>query len=286
MNFPPATLAQALAWLRAQGQPPVAAQTLLLHALGQPQHARSWLLTHDDLALPATAQAWLAQALARLQDDEPLAYVLGWQAFYGLDLQLSSAVLVPRPDTETLVDWALAVLPADGHVLDLGTGSGAVALALKAQRPELAVWASDASPAALAMAQANAQRLGLAITWAQGTWLHALPPDAPRFDAIVANPPYIAEADPHLPALRHEPMQALTSGPDGLDDLRQIIASATPHLRPGGWLLLEHGYDQAAAVQALLHSAGYCAVQSRTDLAGHWRCSGAQWTPTPPTATP
>jgi release factor glutamine methyltransferase len=181
------------------------------------------------------------------------------------------------------VDWALEVLstgpaaatPAQ-RVLDLGTGSGAIALALKASRPTLDVWATDMSLAALAVAQANAQRLQLEVTFSQGAWLAALPAGTPLFDVIVSNPPYVADRDTHLEALRYEPSQALTSGSDGLDDIRQIISAAPVHLQPGGWLLLEHGYDQATAVRELLTLAGFTQVQSRRDLAGIERCSGGQ----------
>jgi len=162
------------------------------------------------------------------------------------------------------------------RVLDLGTGSGAIALALKASRPALDVWATDMSPAALAVAQANARRLQLEVTFSQGPWLAALPVGTPLFGGIVSNPPYIADQDPHLAALCHEPTQALTSGADGLDDIRQIISAAPVHLQPGGWLLLEHGYDQAEAVRALLMQSGFTQVQSRRDLAGIERCSGGQ----------
>ena len=189
---------------------------------------------------------------------------------------MDARVLDPRPDTETLVDWALELLAplAAPRVLDLGTGSGAIALALQHQRPDAQVSAVDASTDALAVAQANAARLGLAVQFARGDWLRGV---AGQFDVIVSNPPYIAAADPHLAALRHEPLQALASGADGLDDIRSIVAQAPTHLQPGGWLLLEHGWDQAEAVQALLRAAGGEQVQSRKDLAGIARCSGGQW---------
>ena len=182
-------------------------------------------------------------------------------------------MLVPRPDTETLVDWALELLPTNGRVIDLGTGSGAIALALQHARPDVWVRAVDASADALAVAQANAQRLQLAVQFAQGNWLDGV---QDGFDLVVSNPPYIASADHHLAALKHEPLQALASGLDGLDDIRSIIHQAPKHLLPGGWLLLEHGYDQAATVRALLAAAGLHNAQSRRDLAGIERCSGAQ----------
>ena len=250
------------------------AQLLLLHALGRTAQERAWLVAHDDEALSINSEhAWQA-ALARRLAGEPLPYITGWAAFYGLELQVDARVLCPRADTETLVDWALALLPPAACVIDLGTGSGAIALAFKHQRPDIQMYARDISDYALAVAQANAQRLSLKIAFSQGAWLTGL---SQAFDAIVSNPPYIADADPHLAALAHEPKQALTSGADGLDDLRAIIAQAPACLKPGGWLLLEHGYDQASAVRQLLQAKGFVAVQSRKDLAGIERCSGGRW---------
>lgn len=282
------TLAQTLAGLQQRGLERLDAQLLLLHVLGLPDTQRGWLLAHDTDVLPASCVAPLQTLTQRRLSGEPLAYLTGSKAFYGLNLRVNPDVLVPRSDTETLVNWALEVLtpPASTahpapHVLDLGTGSGAIALALKSTHTALEVWATDMSAAALATAQGNAQRLGLTVHFAQGAWLAALPPGAPRFDCIAANPPYIAEDDAHLSALRHEPTQALTSGADGLDDLRQIITQAPAHLLPGGWLLLEHGFDQAAAVCQGLVERGFVEVQSRQDLAGMARCSGGQWPATP-----
>lgn len=281
MTHTPATLAQALAELQRRGLERLDAQLLLLHVLGQPVTQRGWLMAHDtDVLLPAH-EATLNTLVQRRLAGEPLAYLTGYKAFYGLELQVSPNVLVPRPDTETLVDWVLELLPSNAaRVLDLGTGSGAIALALKATQPKLDVWATDMSPAALAVAQANAQRLQLEVTFNQGPWLAALPAGTPRFDAIVSNPPYIADQDPHLAALGFEPIQALTSGADGLDDLRQIIRAAPAHLQAGGWLLLEHGYDQSATVRQLLTQNGFGQVQSRRDLAGIERCSGGRLAPT------
>ena len=276
----PATVAQALRWAQAQHLDRLDAQLLVLHALGRGAQERAWLLAHDTDALPDAAHATLQAAVLRRAAGEPLAYITGHKEFFGLDLQVDAHVLVPRPDTETLVEWALQVLPALSHtpvrVVDLGTGSGAIALALKHTRPELLVHAVDFSTDALAVAQANAQRLQLDVQFAQGSWLEGVPSDQ-RFDAIVSNPPYIASADHHLAALKHEPLQALASGADGLDDIRAIIRQARDHLSPGGWLLLEHGYDQAPAVRALLVAAGWHTVQSCRDLAGIERCSGGQW---------
>ena len=268
------TLGSALRQLQTGGLPRLEAQMLLLHALGQPPQARAWLLAHDDDALPADAAARLHALATRRLAGEPMAYLTGEKHFHGLRLRVDARVLDPRDDTETLVDWALALLPADAprRVLDLGTGSGAIALAIAHARPQARVTAVDASADALTVARANAGQLGLAVTLHHGDWL--APVAGERFDLIVSNPPYIAEGDAHLPALAHEPRSALVSGADGLDDLRRIVATAPAPLAPGGWLLLEHGWDQAAAVRALLTDAGFTQVQSRRDLAGIERCSG------------
>jgi release factor glutamine methyltransferase len=201
---------------------------------------------------------------------------VGEKEFHGLSLQVDPRVLVPRPDTETLVEWALQCLQGRTAptVLDLGTGSGAIALAIQHARQEALVAEVDRSAAALAVARANAQRLGLAVRFAEADWLEGADAD---LDLVVSNPPYVAAGDPHLAALRHEPLGALASGADGLDDIRRIVEDAPAHLREGGWLLLEHGYDQAAAVRALLMRRGFVQVQSRDDLAGIARCSGGIW---------
>ncbi|MBI5907313.1 MAG: peptide chain release factor N(5)-glutamine methyltransferase, partial [Burkholderiales bacterium] len=241
--------------------------------------------THADLLArpetpvigPAGEQflAWVARRAA----GEPLAYITGSKAFFGLDLQVDARVLVPRPDTETLVEWALqclaeADMPPSARVLDLGTGSGAVALALKKSLPALEVTAVEASVDALAVARANAQQHHLPVDFIHGNWFVNV---SRHFHLIVSNPPYVADADPHLAALTHEPLQALAAGPDGLDDIRQIIEQAPAHLHPQGWLLLEHGYDQAQAVRGLLVQNGFTEVQSRADLSGIARCSGGRW---------
>lgn len=252
-------------------------ELMLLFALGLPPTKRAWLRTHSTDELPQTAVSdFLHLCQARL-DGVPLAYLTGERGFYGLTLHVDSRVLDPRPDTETLVDWALDVLQSQAapRVADLGTGSGAVALAIQNQRPDAVVWGVDASTQALEVAQANADRLGLTVHFTQGNWLSP-PPDQLQH-LIVSNPPYIPEDDPHMAALRHEPRQALTSGPDGLHDIRSIIAQAPACLRNGAWLLLEHGYDQASAVQALFEQQGFVHVQSRKDLGGHVRCTGGQW---------
>jgi len=256
------------------------AQMLLLDALGRSASDRSWLLAHDTDLLPDVYLATFLTRVHRRMAGEPLAYITGVKEFYGLSLRVDARVLDPRADTETLVDWALELLL--GHpgarVVDLGTGSGAIALALKHQRPDLQVCAVDASSEALDVARGNAKRLGLDVQFTRGSWLEAV---TQRFDAIVANPPYVRAGDPHLTTLRHEPLQALTSGADGLDDIRAIISHAPARLQDGGWLLLEHGYDQAGAVCALLLDAGFSETQSRRDLAGVARCSGATWRHSP-----
>lgn len=272
------TLAARLAALKAAGIPLLEARQLLLLALQRDPHDRAWLAAHDDETLDAPATARLDALLARHAAGEPMAYLRGEQAFFGLTLRVDRRVLAPRPDTETLVQWALDVLaerPDAARVIDLGTGSGAIALALKHQRPALWMHASDASADALAVARENAARLGLALDLHHGAWLAAVPGE--HFDAIVSNPPYITEGDPHLPALAHEPIGALTAGADGLDDIRTIVQQAPDALLPGGWLLLEHGHDQAPAVQTLLRQRGFEAVDGRTDLAGIVRCSGGRW---------
>ncbi len=270
------TLAQALAQAHTLGLARIDAQLLLLHAVGRPDAGRAWLLAHDTDALDETTHTQFIALCQRRVAGEPVAYLTGRKEFYGLPLQVDARVLDPRPDTETLVDWALEVIAplASPRVVDLGTGSGAIALALQSQRTDAQVLAVDASADALAVAQANAERLGLPVQFQQANWLMGV--EGP-FDAIVSNPPYIASADPHLAALTHEPLQALASGADGLEDIRAIVSQAPTHLRPGGWLLLEHGYDQADAVQALLAAQGFVRVQSRNDLADIARCTGGQW---------
>jgi release factor glutamine methyltransferase len=262
------TLAQSLQSAQTLGLARIDAQLLHLHALGRAPHDRAWLLTHDNDVLPAEVQERLEAWLQRRLAGEPIAYITGFKEFFGLRLQVDARVLDPRPDTETLVEWALTLLPADRalRVLDLGTGSGAVALAIQHERPTCQVTAVDASADALAVARSNAQQLGLPVQCVLSHWMDEVPGP---FELIVSNPPYVAEGDPHLAHLTHEPLQALTSGADGLGDIRQIIAQAPSRVAPGGW-------DQAAAVQDLLHRAGWVHVQSRQDLAGTERCTGGQ----------
>jgi release factor glutamine methyltransferase len=280
------TVAQALSEARSAGLDKLDADLLLLLAHGVPaaelDKGRSWLLAHDTDAVAPSMYAHFQQLVARRRSGEPLAYVTGRKEFFGIDLAVDHRVLIPRPDTETLVEWALALWVAApgektrpmGRLLDLGTGSGAIALAIKRASPALAVDAVDASANALVVARANAQRLGLDVVFLHGSWFE---PVHGLYDCIVSNPPYVADGDPHLPALAHEPLAALTSGPDGLRDIRCILAGAPRHLAPGGWLLLEHGFDQGPAVQALLTGAGFRDVSVRQDLAGHWRCTGGRW---------
>jgi release factor glutamine methyltransferase len=275
------TTTQAIAHAMAHGLERRDAQLLVLFALGRllpggTGAARAWLLSHDSDTLDAGSQSRFDAALQRRRSGEPFAYITGHQEFFGLDFEVDARVLVPRPDTETLVEWALDLLPKDSRskVIDLGTGSGAIALALKYHRPKAQIKALDFSEEALQVAKNNANRLGLNVDFLQGRWLTAV---HDVFDVIVSNPPYIANQDAHLENLRHEPLQALASGTDGLDDLRTITLQARTAITHGGWLLLEHGYDQASAVRALLSNAGFSSVQSRRDLAGIERCSAGQW---------
>lgn len=270
---PPDSIAAALQTARESGIDRFDAHRLLGTVLARP---RSWLLAHEDEALdPATARRYTT-LLARRAAGEPLAYVLGEKEFFGLRLEVTPDVLIPRADTETLVEWALELLPGDVEtaVADLGTGSGAIALALAAQRPAARVTAVDASPAALAVAERNARQLGLAVEWRLSDWFSAL--EGRRFPLIVSNPPYVAEGDAHLSALSHEPQRALTSGPDGLAAIRHIVACATGFLTAGAWLLIEHGFDQAGEVQRLMEAAGYERIATRRDLGGQPRCTGGR----------
>ncbi|WP_457420907.1 peptide chain release factor N(5)-glutamine methyltransferase [Roseateles sp. P5_E7] len=264
------TVDEALSLARQLGVERGDAQALIGHLTGQ---GRAWLITHGDALAPGAEEA-----LHRLAAGEPLAHLTGWQPFHGLMLQVTPATLIPRPDTETLVDWALellADLPGQPSVVDLGTGCGAIALAIKAACPRAQVTAVDVSADALAVARANGERLGLAVDWRHGSWFEPLA--CQRFDLVVSNPPYIAGDDPHLPALRHEPITALTPGGDGLSDLKSLVATAPQHLNPGGWLLLEHGWDQADAVAQHLAVRNFGDISLRRDLGGRARASGGRW---------
>ncbi len=253
------------------------AELLLLHVLGR---ERGWLFAHaTDLLDPATAEAFAALLQRRIAG-EPVAYLLGRRGFWTLDLAVSPATLIPRPETERLVELALERLPEGVplRIADLGTGSGAIALALASERPLAQIVATDMSADALAVAAGNARQHGLAnVAFRQGSW-HA-PLAGERFDLIASNPPYIASDDPHLAQgdLRFEPTTALASGHDGLDDIRLIIAGAPAHLQPGGWLLMEHGWDQGEAIRALLEGAGFVEVETALDLEQRDRVSLGRW---------
>jgi len=250
---------------------PADAQWLLVHALGQ---SRSWLYAHGEDIAGAALAARFEALVARRVAGEPVAYLTGRRGFWSFDLAVTPATLIPRVETELLVELALTRLPQDRdlHVADLGTGSGAIALALAHERPRARVVATDASDAALAVARGNGDALGIDnIEFRRGDWLAPLAGE--RFDLIASNPPYIASDDPHLGAgdLRHEPMAALASGRDGLDAIRVIVRDAPAHLVAGGWLLLEHGLEQGRAVQDLLGAAGFVDVATEHDLEGRDR---------------
>ncbi|MBK3866380.1 peptide chain release factor N(5)-glutamine methyltransferase [Pseudomonas stutzeri] len=250
----------------------VDAEWLLAAALGK---STSYLRTWPEREVTLACAERFAADLARRRRGEPVAYILGRQGFWSLELEVAPDTLIPRPDTELLVETALRMLAATpSRVLDLGTGTGAIALALAAERPAWQVCGVDRIGAAVALAERNRLRLGLNnATFAVSDWFSAL--GGERFQLIVSNPPYIPASDPHLLQgdVRFEPQSALVAGQDGLDDIRAIIAQAPGHLQPGGWLLLEHGYDQAEAVRALLAARGFEATESRRDLGGHERIS-------------
>lgn len=273
----PPTVQDALAEARRRcaSQPQVAddcAQLLAL-ALAAP---RTWLLTHGGQALDAAALQRFEALLARRLAGEPMAYLRGRQGFWTLELAVTPDVLVPRPETELLVELALARMGGHGALVDLGTGSGAIALALKSERPGWQIAATDRSAAALAVTTRNAVRLGLEVEFLHGDWYAPLA--GRRFDIIVSNPPYVAPDDPCLmgDGLRCEPRTALAAADAGLADLRTITAGAVTHLSAGGWLLLEHGADQGAAVRALLTDAGFTTIETHADLAGHPRVTLGQ----------
>lgn len=265
------------ALLATSGLPSLDARLLLAEVLGV---SRERLVAFPEQCVDADAAARFDALAVRGRQGEPLAYLLGRREFYGRTFKVSPAVLVPRPETELLVDLALEALR--GHpaprVLELGTGSGCIAVTLALARSDAEIVATDVSSAALAVARANAQALGASLRWVASDWYAAL---EGRFDLIVSNPPYVAAGDPHLAALACEPIDALTDHADGLACLRRIVAGAPGHLRPGGWLLVEHGYDQGERVRRLLSDAGLRGVRTARDAAGHERVGMAQSTGEP-----
>ena len=260
------TVAQAL---QSAGIDPREARLLLAAATGFSEAA---VLSHPGRNLPDAAAGLFAQHVERRRRGEPVAYILGRKEFYSLDLAVNPAVLIPRPETELLVELALERKPST--VLDLGTGSGAIALAVKKHLPSATVVAVEASAAALAVAQRNAVKHGLAVEFRHGRWFEPLA--GARFDLVVSNPPYVARGDPHLADLRHEPAEALIAGADGLDAIREIARQAGAHLFPGGWLLVEHGIGQDAAVRGLFQAGGLEEVRTWPDLSGIPRVTGGR----------
>jgi release factor glutamine methyltransferase len=259
---------------RRHPSPRLDAELLLAHTLGQP---RSWLYAHSDDAMSTENAVAFERLIVRRLAGEPVAYLTGTRGFWSLDLVVTPATLVPRPETERLVELVLERIAPDreADIVDLGTGSGAIALALAHERPLARVLATDASEDALAVARANAQRLNLRnVRFAHGDWCAALG-DA-KFDVIASNPPYIAAGDPHLLDLPFEPMLALASGVEGLSAIRTIVRDAPAHLKPGGWLLFEHGFEQGEAARTLLHASGYTEVFSESDLEYRERISGGR----------
>jgi release factor glutamine methyltransferase len=255
--------------LNSCGIDPREARLLLAAATG---FSEASVLAHPERELPAVVEKSFLEMATRRAAGEPVAYILGRKEFYGLDLTVTPAVLIPRPETELLVDLALARNPAT--IVDLGTGSGAIALALKRYLPAARVVATDASAAALEVAKRNAVRFSLEIDFRHGRWFE--PVAGERFEAIISNPPYVVVNDPHLVGVQYEPRFAFEAGADGLDAIRVIAREAPQHLQPGGWLLLEHGAGQHEAVRALLEAAGLETAESWPDLAGIPRVSGGK----------
>jgi release factor glutamine methyltransferase len=272
-----AALSEAIARLQDSDSPQLDAELLLCHAL---QRDRSYLRSHPEASMDAAQAAHFAELVAARARGEPIAYLIGKREFWSLELSVTDATLIPRPETELLVEQALALVPiaADWDILDLGTGSGAIALALARERPRCRIVATDSSVEALAVARDNAVRLKVTnVEFLQGDWY--MPVTGRGFHLIVSNPPYIALIDPHLSQgdLRFEPKQALASGADGLDDICHIVAGALAHLHAAGSLMLEHGYGQGSQVRELLQAAGFSRVRSVRDLAGHERVTAGDW---------
>ncbi len=268
----PNVLASVL--LRQSRLPFREARALLALSLGvSPEH----LVAHPEIAVHPAAQGRFADLAARRRGGTPMAYLTGFQEFYGHALEVTPAVLIPRPETELLVDTAIRILPSRPglSVLELGTGSGCIAITLALAQPHWQVVATDRCVQALAVAHRNSSRLQARVALVAADWFAPL--GGARFDLIVSNPPYVAEGDPHLSSLTHEPRHALTDGADGLRALRTIIASAGKHLRPGGVLLLEHGYDQGPQVHALAREQGFGSVETLLDLEGRDRVCLARW---------
>ena len=252
---------------------------LMLLALKKSLNDRAWLIANDQTLVDSDSLIHLKFLWHQRLRGIPVAYLTGEKEFYGLRLEINADVLDPRDDTETLVDWALEIVrnqfaQTSVKIADLGTGSGAIALAIQHSWPSARVWATDASPKALAIARRNSEFHKLPVSFLLGSWCE--PIGGMLFDLVVSNPPYIAANDPHLPALAHEPMQALVSGSDGLDDLRLIISQVRNVLNPGGWILLEHGHNQGLDVANLMREAGLNGIVHRKDLSGTCRCTGAQ----------
>jgi release factor glutamine methyltransferase len=264
--------------LARSGLPPLEARMLAARVL---EKSGAWLIAHADEPVNSGTEKAFSALAERRGQGEPMAYILGEREFYGLEFAVSRSVLIPRPETELLVELALARIPgnADVRSLDLGTGSGAIAVALAKARPQARLTAVDIDYAALGVARDNARRHRVRVRFFCGDWFGALPGES--FDLIVSNPPYVAAGDPHLAMgdVRFEPQRALLGGADGLDCIRAIVAKAAAHLRPGAWLLFEHGYDQAEACRKLLDAHGYGRVQSWPDLAGIPRVSGGMTAP-------
>jgi release factor glutamine methyltransferase len=276
MSFHPIDIAQAL---RAPGVDPVDARMLLQHVLGV---GHAYLIAHSDRTLDDDERDRFLRLYARRRTGEPVAYLIGWREFYGRRFRVDPSVLIPRPETELLIDLALERIPADrpSRVLDLGTGSGNIAVTLGLERPRAQVIAIDVSAAALACATSNAAALGASnVESRQGSWFE--PVAGERFDLIVSNPPYVAEADSHLGSgdVRFEPIEALVAGVDGLDCIGRIAGEAGRFLVPGGWLLFEHGYDQASACAQLLDASGFRGLVCTQDFAGHLRVAGGTQQP-------